>query len=404
MDFRLDLSQNLKLAMTTEMKLSIKILKMSSIELKEFVEKEAIKNPAIEIVYSNKNYSKNKESENFLENITSEEESLIDYLEEQIGYLKIEKDIREAMVYLINNLDERGYILGDLNSLRKSSKIKVDVFNIAFKNLRKLDPLGVGAVDLKDCLKIQILEKKIEKSNIFSIIDEDLEDVASGNLNKISLKYSISLEDVKKEISIIRGLNPKPARGYYVNDNTKYVVPDFLVEIIEKNIVIKPNEDYLPKIKLNEKFKGTPNFSFAIAIEKSVVKRQQTLLNIVSYIMEYQKESVVENKELKTLKIKDIAFELNLHESTVSRAIKDKYIKIDTKIISLKKYIILNSGTEIIKKKIIEIVEKENIKSPFSDEKIAKILEGENFYIQRRTIAKYREELGILSSRKRKSR
>ncbi|MEG2256374.1 MAG: RNA polymerase sigma-54 factor, partial [Cetobacterium sp.] len=144
MDFRLNLGQSLKLAMTTEMKLSIKILKMGLKELKDYLEKEALKNSAIEIVYPNKNYSKSNEAENYLENLEGKEESLIDYLEEQIGYLKIDREVKEAMIYLINNLDEKGYILGDLNTLRKAAKIKIDIFNTAFNLLRKLEPIGIG--------------------------------------------------------------------------------------------------------------------------------------------------------------------------------------------------------------------------------------------------------------------
>ncbi|MEG0068934.1 RNA polymerase factor sigma-54 [Cetobacterium sp.] len=402
MDFRLNLGQSLKLAMTTEMKLSIKILKMGLKELKDYLEKEALKNSAIEIVYPNKNYSKSNEAENYLENLEGKEESLIDYLEEQIGYLKIDREVKEAMVYLINNLDEKGYILGDLNTLRKAAKIKINIFNTAFSLLRKLEPTGIGAVDLKDCLKIQIVEKEIKGKYIFLIIDQNLEDIAAGNLSKIAQKYSISLQEVKDEIQIIRSLNPKPARGFYVNDKTKYIVPDLITDIFENNILIRLNEDYLPKIKVNNRTGEAQNISIALAIEKGIIKRQETLLKISTYIMEYQKEAIIKGVNLKTLRIKDIAFELEMHESTVSRAIKDKYIKINGNIEMLKKYIVLNSNTEIIKKKILKIIETEDKIKPLSDEKILKILETEKIYIQRRTVTKYREELGILSSRKRK--
>ncbi|MBC2851134.1 RNA polymerase factor sigma-54 [Cetobacterium sp. 8H] len=403
MDFRLNLGQSLKLAMTTEMKLSIKILKMGLKELKDYLEKEAFKNSAIEIVYPNKNYSKSNETENYLENLEGKEESLIDYLEEQIGYLKIDREVKEAMIYLINNLDEKGYILGDLNTLRKVAKIKIDIFNTAFNLLRKLEPTGIGAVDLKDCLKIQIVQREIKRKYIFSIIDQDLEDIAAGNLSKIAQKYSISLEELREEIQIIRSLNPKPARGFYVNDKTKYIVPDLITDIFENNILIRLNEDYLPKIRVNNRTGEAQNISIALAIEKGIIKRQETLLKISTYIMEYQKEAIIKGINLKTLRIKDIAFELEMHESTVSRAIKDKYIKINDNIEMLKKYIVLNSNTEIIKKKILKIIETEDKTKPLSDEKILKILETEKICIQRRTVTKYREELGILSSRKRKS-
>ena len=116
----------------------------------------------------------------------------------------------------------------------------------------------------------------------------------------------------------------------------------------------------------------------------------------------YQKEYILFDKNLKTLKVKDIAYSLNLHESTISRALKDKFIKINGKIESLKKYIILDDKTELIKRNILKIINNEDKKNPFSDEKILLKLAEENLFVQRRTIGKYREELGILSSRKRK--
>ncbi len=137
-------------------------------------------------------------------------------------------------------------------------------------------------------------------------------------------------------------------------------------------------------------------------LERAIGKRQQALLKVGKYILNYQKDFILMNKTLKTLKIKDVAFELGLHESTVSRAIKDKFIKIDNRIETLKKYIVLDNKSEKIKKEILEIIENEDRKNPLSDNKILEMLLKKNFLIKRRTVAKYREELGIASIRKRK--
>ena len=140
----------------------------------------------------------------------------------------------------------------------------------------------------------------------------------------------------------------------------------------------------------------------ALALEKGLIKRGETLLEVGKYVLNYQKDYIILDKNLKTLKVKDIAYSLNLHESTISRALKDKFIKINGKIESLKKYIILDDKTELIKREILKIIESEDKKNPLSDEKILKKLMEKNLLVQRRTIGKYREELGIQSSRKRK--
>lgn len=162
------------------------------------------------------------------------------------------------------------------------------------------------------------------------------------------------------------------------------------------------NEEDIPKIRLKNENGNRKDFAMFLALERGIKKRQETLLRVGEYILNYQKESIVFNRPLKTLKIKDIAYELNLHESTISRTLKDKYIKIDGKVVGLRKYIVLDDHAEIIKKEIATIVESEDKSSPLSDEKILEKLLLKKINIQRRTVGKYREELGILSSRKRK--
>lgn len=402
MDFKLTLDQNLKLALSMEMKLSIDILKMNLKELKEYLIDESIKNPNIELVYSKPLVSKNDDYENYIENIGEKDDSLIDYLEEQIAYLDLEKKTKEILEYLINNLDERGYLSGEAEALRKDGGFKLISFKKALDILKTLEPIGVGAESLIDCLKIQLNHKGILTYTLENILDENLEDIAKDNLEKIALERNISLDKVVSYIEVIKQLNPKPARGFYVNKKIRYIIPDLIAEILENNIIVSLNEEDIPKVKLKND-KGSKNeFALLLAIERGIKKRQETLLKVGDYVLNYQKEYIIFNKPLKTLKVKDIAYKLNLHESTISRALKDKYIKINGKIESLRKYIILDDKTNRIKDEIVEIIKNENKTSPFSDEKILEKLLLKNFNLQRRTVGKYREELGIPSSRKRK--
>ena len=402
MDFKLGLNQSLKLALSMEMKLHIDILKMNLKELKEFLKNESIKNPNIELVYSKPLVSKGDDYENFIENIGEKDKGLIEFLEEQIIYLNLDKKEKQILEYLINNLDEKGYLNGNFEELRREGGFKLNDFRKALNILKSLEPIGVGAENLIDCLKIQLKYNNLLSEKLEDILNKNLEDIAMDNLEKIATEREISLSKVKEYIKIIKKLNPKPARGFYVNKKIKYIAPDLIVETFENSIIISLNEEDIPKIKLKNESKSKKDYAMFLALERGVQKRQETLLKVGGYVLNYQKESIIFNKDLKTLKIKDIAYELNLHESTISRALKDKYIKIDGKIESLKKYIILDNKTELIKKEIVNIVENEDKKFPLSDEKILNILLTRNFNIQRRTIAKYREELGILSSRKRK--
>ncbi|MGL5277594.1 MAG: RNA polymerase factor sigma-54 [Cetobacterium sp.] len=400
MDFKLGLDQSLKLNLSMEMKISIEILKMSLKELKEYLEKESTKNSNIEIIFPKSSFSKNEDYENYIENIGEEDESLIDFLEEQIGYLEVKREIRDILEYLINNLDERGYLISSLEELRRSGGFKLNIFKDAIKILHTLEPLGVGATNLVECLKIQLENKGILTETLSNILERNLEDIATGDFKKISLERDIPLVKVKEYVNTIKSLNPKPARGFYVNRRIDYIIPDLFVETDKEEIIVNLNESVIPKIRL--KSEGKKDQMLALALGKALVKRGETLLKVGKYVLNYQKDYILFSKNLKTLRVKDIAYNLNLHESTISRALKDKFIKINGKIENLKKYIILDDKTELIKREILKIIENEDKKNPLSDEKILLKLAEKNLLVQRRTIGKYREELGIQSSRKRK--
>lgn len=400
MDFKLGLDQSLKLNLSMEMKISIEILTMGLKELKKYLEKESIKNSNIELVFPKSSFSRSEEYENYIENIGEENKSLIDYLEEQISYLELKREIRDILEYLINNLDERGYLASSLEELRKSGGFKANLFKESVKTLYTLEPIGVGATNLVECLKIQLKNKGILTATLSDILERNLEDIADGEFKKISLERGIPLSKVKDYVNIIKKLNPKPARGFYVNRKINYIVPDLIVETSTGEIVVKLNEADIPKIRL--KSDNRKDQMLALALEKGLLKRQNTLLEVGKYVLNYQKDYILFSKNLKTLKVKDIAFALNLHESTISRALRDKFIRIDGKIEGLKKYIILDSKTELVKKEILKIIESEDKNNPLSDEKILLKLGEKNISAQRRTIGKYREELGILSSKKRK--
>lgn len=402
MDFKLEVNQSLKLMLSVEMKMSIEMLKMSAMELKEFIEKKSKENPAIEISYSNKEYKKSSSSEFTVESFGEEEESLIDFLQEQIGYLSINRKTKDILFYLINNLDEKGYLVGDLKDLSKGIGVKLEDLKNGLEILQKLEPYGVGARSLEECLLIQIRLKKVKDLLLENIIKYNLNDIGENRLEKIVETYGITKNELLLKLGELRKLNPKPARGYSVNNKIEYVVPDIIVNIEDSKMNISLNKDYYPTVKVKDSEKSGKNISSALSLVRAIEKRQNTLLKIGEYILKFQEKNIIEKRPLNTLRIKDIAFELGYHESTVSRAVKDKYIKINNNIKKLKEFVVFSSEREVIRDKILFLVGKEDKRKPLSDEKILEELKKDGFKINRRTITKYRDELGIGSSRKRK--
>ena len=409
-NFTLKLKQEMKLSLTQEMKISMNILQMSSSNLKDFIEKEALKNPMLEVTYStpSSKYNSDEETTSPFDFII-EEKTLIDFLEEQLGYLKISPKIKSICEYVINNLDDRGYLSISKLEIKKALKISTAQLKEAMDIIYTLEPAGIGAENLKESLKIQLITKDIIDEKLFTLIDDYLEELGDRKYSLISEKLHVSVEQIEDYLDIIKSLEPNPARGYFVGNRTNYVVPEAKIEIVDDELTVTLNEEAIPKIKINSSYKSTNSLSdknnmyTAINLIKSIEKRYITLERVLNQLIVKQKNFFFRGKDfLQTLTLKDIAKELNLHESTISRAIRDKFIETPQGIIAIKSLFILNSECLEIKKTIEELIKSENKSSPLSDEKISLYFKNKGCSIARRTIAKYREELGIPSTRERK--
>ena len=392
------------------MKTSMNILQMSSSKLKEYLEKEATINPAIEINYINTSIYKNSSQEDNISplDFTSKEETLFDFLEEQLGYLKLSSKIKSICLFIINNLDSKGYLSMSKLEIKKLLNVSTSQLNEAFDIIYSLDPIGVGAENLKECLKIQLRAKKIYDETLFTLIDKYLEELANQNFEFISHELNITEEKIIEYLTLIRTLSPIPARGYVVDTNSNYIVPEARIEIKNGKLTYTINENSIPKININTSYVNSENANqksiyTAINIIKCLEKRYQTLNKILELLLIKQKEFFFKgNNFLKTLILKDLSKELQLHESTISRAIRDKYLDTPQGIISMKSLFIIDSKTIEIKNLLEELINNENKKSPLSDEKLSLLLKDKGFNIARRTVAKYREELGFASTRERK--
>ena len=393
------LTQSLKLSQM--MKLSINILKMSVMDLKNFIEKEFSKDLGIsvELNYSNQeNYDNEKEVEiNYL----TDEKNFFQILEEQLSYFKIETKIKEICIFIINNLNKKGYLELSKIEIKDILEVSDKELEEAFDIIHNLEPYGVGAYSLEECLKIQLKAKMIIDEKLFLFIDNYLYFLADKKYNLIKEKLNINDDILFSYIDIIKSLNPIPSRGYSVG-KVKKIIPDILVEIKEDEVFYEINRASIPQINIKDKV-NVKYYKKINEIVSCIEKRFETLDKIMKIIISKQKKFFTsQGKRINTLKISDIANELNLSSSTVSRAVKEKYIKTDFGIISLRKLFNLDSAVFLHQQKILEYIENENKEKPFSDQDIVNLLEKEGIKIARRTVTKYREKLGYKSSHKRK--
>ena len=405
MDNKLDIIEKQKLIQSLKlsqiMKLSINILKMSIIELNNFIEKE-ISNDlgvSIELNYSNQeNYDDEKEAEiNYL----TDEKNFFQILEEQLSYFKIETKIKEICVFIINNLNKKGYLELSKIEIKDILEVSDKELDEAFDVIHSLEPYGVGAYSLEECLKIQLKVKNLIDDKLFLFIDNYLYLLADKKYDLIKEKLNINDEQLFSYIDIIKSLNPIPSRGYSVG-KIKKIIPDIFVETKKDDVFYEINRASIPQInvkdKINDKYYKKLN-----EIVSCIEKRFETIDKIMKIIIREQKIFFTsQGKKINTLKISDIADKLNLSPSTVSRAVKEKYIKTNFGIISLRKLFNLDSTVFLYQQKILECIENENKEQPFSDQDIVNLLEKDGIKIARRTVTKYREKLGYKSSHKRK--
>ena len=437
-EYSYKMKQTQKLAMTKEMQLSIKILQMSSEELSEFVEKEFVDNPVIEInensavnikefdfniFNSKRNYSNANDVSPL--NFVSKEKSLKEYLHEQILEMEKDKVIRKTADYIVECLNDSGYF--EMKEEDISQRLSVDkgIVEKALKFIQSLEPYGVGARNLKECLLIQIYHLNLEDDIIVKIVNNDLDDIGNDNYKKISKELNITRAEVQRYSRIIKSLEPRPSRGFYTGEDYKFIIPDAEIRKDGENLEIIMNDQAVPRIVISNMYKKIldekkddeteryvkDKLVRAEFLIKSIEVRKNTLKRILEFIVDKQYEYFIERKKfLKPMTIKEAAETLNCSESTVSRAVKDKFILTSFGVIKIKDLFTVNSirnsskdvSVSYIKSIIEKIINEENKKNPISDQEIVEGLKKIDIAISRRTVAKYREEMGIKSSHKRK--
>ena len=373
----------------------------------------------------------------------TEETSFTDSLLEQIEYQNLPKTTKALCAYIIGNLDEAGYLTGEVSQITSDLNMKhgLEITETqmyeALLVVQSLDPAGVGARDLGECLIIQLQRKEESQlvDNAIMIVEEALEDFKSRQIDKIIKKTGLTKEQIKDAIQLISHLNPKPGNGYASGGMLKNesVVPDFIYD--NETDTLSLNNREIPTLKVSkeyinmlEDFKGneknrTKSLKESIQFTKqkldrakkfidAIQQRQNTLLLVMRTIIEFQKEFFKEEDDsnLKPLTMREVSEKAECDISTVSRVVSSKYIQTNSGIYSLKEFFsagfIAENGEDVSSRKIKvilkEIIETEDKSKPLSDGALSKALAEKGMNVARRTVAKYREQMSIPVARIRK--
>ncbi|MBY0316201.1 MAG: RNA polymerase factor sigma-54 [Bdellovibrionales bacterium] len=458
------LRQTLK--MTPQLQQAIKLLQLSRLELETAVRKEMMENPVLEegadeketpaeaanaesgttaneqdprkqdefewdSYFENQNKSRersaggNEEIMNY-ENIIATKESLHDHLHWQASMYGFNEEELHLATILIDSINDDGYISAPLAEIAQEEKVSEKDLEETLPFIQEFDPPGVGARDLQECLLVQAKHLQEDTKDFVKLITNHMKDLERKNYQNIAKEMGLQLEEVIDMCKIINTMDPKPGRQFSTND-THYVTPDVYVYKVGDEYVVSLNEDGLPKLRISNFYKnmaqkkGGPKneaqdyvqdkLRSALWLIRSIHQRQRTIYKVTESIVKHQGEFFEKGTSfIKPMILRDIANDIGMHESTVSRVTTNKYVHTPQGIYELKYF--FNSGistddgdslaSESVKMKIKDLVSDEDNKKPLSDQKLVDLLKKDGIIIARRTVAKYRDMLKILPSSKRK--
>jgi len=368
----------------------------------------------------------------------SKKTDLFDHLAWQIRLSSFTSDEEKAAVLFIGNLDEDGYLKmpavegesedsaprDPLLRVAFETGVGVEVAERALRKVQALDPIGIAARDLRECLLIQVRTLNADTPEIVAIIERHLKHLESKNYGAIAKDLKIPIEEVVKAVRVIARLEPKPGRAYS-GEEAQYITPDVYVHKMGDKYVTVLNDDGLSKLRISGLYRAAlrngkageakeyiqDKLRSAVWLIRSIHQRQRTIYKVTESIVKFQRDFFDRGiANLKPLILRDVAEDIGMHESTVSRVTTNKYVHTPQGIYELKFFfnsaINRTGGDEIaseaVKNHIKQIVAAEDPRQPHSDQRIVEILKAQGIEIARRTVAKYREVLGILPSSKRK--
>ncbi|MEH7439202.1 RNA polymerase factor sigma-54 [Neobacillus drentensis] len=427
--------QTLKLAMTQELSQAIALLQYSAQELTTFLEDKVLENPLMQLENStvkpmnpliDRNRRKHqKEEKNWIEQIAERPFSLEEHLLSQLKLTNLSTEQLKVIRHLILHLDENGYFAGDLNEIAESLLVEVELVEECLAVIQTLEPAGIGARNLQECLLMQLYYQNPNNELAQTIITHYFVPFAEKKWRQISKELQVTLKEIQDLFDQIQLLNPKPG-AFLREEAPSYIIPDAIVERTAAGLEVRMFDDSLPRISFNEsyfkKFKDQDQQVSKFLndkvqdyqwILKAIEQRRETLTRVIGKIVEKQTVCLLKGMQyLEPMTMKEIATELDIHESTVSRAVREKYIQTPLGTFPLKSFFTStiqtvaddeSTSSTQVKNEISNLIEQENKEKPLSDQDIVGLLkENSGIVVSRRTIAKYREQLGIQSSSKRK--
>jgi RNA polymerase sigma-54 factor len=462
-----------QLVMTPQLQQAIKLLQLSALELQTVVQEELVENPCLEEIGEDDEPNRDgagegaeeaagEPSENGAEPPSAEAESgdvdwenymesrpqtslgrpdddrpsiednlthgrsLTDHLLWQLGFAELDEAGVSIGMLIIGNVNDDGYLDEDLGTIAEEVGVELEQVEGILQRIQEFDPVGVAARDLKECLLVQARVNGITDPLVLSIIRERLDLLQKRDFRGIARWAEVSVEEVARAARVIGALEPRPGRQFSVEEPI-YITPDLFVHKIGDDFHVVLNEDGMPKLRVSSAYRDVlshrdrasketreyvrERLRSAIWLIKSIHQRQRTIVRVMESIVRFQREFFERGTEfLRPLNLRDVAEDIGMHESTVSRVTSNKYVQTPHGLFELKFF--FNSSietldgnsiaSESVKEKIRTIIRTEDATHPLSDQQIAKMLRQASIHIARRTVTKYREAMRILPSTRRR--
>jgi RNA polymerase sigma-54 factor len=355
-------------------------------------------------------------------------QSFGDYLEQQLAMMSLTEEEARAARAVVGSLDGDGFFCVKLEEIAAIAGVDVTVAERALGIVQQLDPPGVGARSLAEALAIQLDYLGLEEPLLITIAESHLDDVAASHLRKVARALKVDEAEVRRLVELLRQLNPRPAGAFSPGPSPGYIVPDVVLRRFDDEWVIIPNSDAVPSLRVSGRYRTMlrggsadaetlrylkDHIRSAEAFIRNVDRRKGTVSRIAEIILEVQREFFEDGKgPLRPLRLEDVAVEIGVHLSTVSRGVTGKYMATPYGMFELKHFFSggyrTSTGMDVaatsVKARLRDILTEEDATRPLSDQRLADLLSDEGIPVARRTVAKYREELGIEPSWARKRR
>lgn len=356
-------------------------------------------------------------------------QSFGDYLEQQLAMMDLTEEEGRAARAVVGSLDDDGFFCVRLEEIAQIAGVSIDVARRGLEVVQQLDPPGVGARSLAEALRIQLDYLGLDEPLLVRIAEQHLDDVAGSHLRKIARALKVDEGEVRRLVEILRMLNPRPAGAFSPGPSPGYIVPDVTLRRFDDGWSVTPNSEAVPTLKVSTRYRSMlregsgadtetvrylkDHIRSAEAFIRNVDRRKDTVTRIAEIVLEVQRDFFEDGRgPLRPLRLEDVAVEIGVHLSTVSRGVTGKYMATPYGMFELKHFFSggyrTASGMDVaatsVKQRLKEILSEEETGRPLSDQRLADLLSDEGIPVARRTVAKYREELGIEPSWARKRR